>query len=858
MKKALQTTLTFLLLALCFQSARASEETATSKEVYLHYMGWFAAGADGSHWVDGTTREPLIGYYDSQSWSAHLYQILLSSACGVDGLVLNVRTAYDETSLKSVLPSLKRITDIDATFDYSIAVSYDDQDMTQEAVETELTTLKNDIMTATDNYLYKDGEPVIFVWDYGGFLTTDNYRTAVSNVFTESTPILLRNEIETSPTDPNPIDSYYPWVQGYAADGSNWGEGYLNWYYNTSNDKVVAGDIDFSTGAVWPGFDDRDASWGQDRWIDRADGATYESIWDIVHAKTVDWVIIETWNDWNEGTEIEPSKEHGFTYVNKTATNIAEFKGTTATLDDDLLSASTKIYEAAMLIESETRDYDIYYPVLEEAIQFFIDKDGASAIVELDKIINDLLKVEPVVVDNDETKRVYMHYLGWYGEGKEGNHWKDGTAQEPIIGFYDSQSWSTHLYHMLLSSAVGIDGMVVNVRTEYDEESLKKIIPSLKRIVDVKADFDYALAVSYDDQDMTKATAETELVTLRDDILPATDNYLYKNDEPVVFIWNYDGFLTSDDYREAVSTVFTEDAPVLLRNEIDFDAGVDAIDSYYPWVQGFDDKGENWGAEYLDWYYRTLKIREDIIFSTGAVWPGFDDRKADWGQDRWIDRKDGETYDQTWALAQGASDDIEIELNWVIIETWNDWNEGTEIEPSKEHAFTYITKTAENIAKYKDTSITVDDNLLAASTKIYQAAQLIELEVRDYDTFYPMLEQAIAKFLEKDGEGSIAFSDEIISPTTVLGGIGDEVVDNFLIYPNPASHGTNFSFSLKQDNQIAVKIFNTGGEMIDDLVSDRLAAGQHTISWDAKGLTGMFIIQIQRDEAVTYKKFIIN
>lgn len=826
-----------------------------AREVYMHYMGWFGAGESGSHWTDGAPREPLVGYYDSQSWATHLYQILLSSAAGIDGMVVNIRTEYDEASIKAVLPSLKRITDIDGTFDYKIAASYDDQDMTQETVEAELTTLKNEIMTGTNHYLKKDDKPVIFVWDYDGFLTSNNYRTAVSNVFTESTPILLRNEIESSPSDPNPIDSYYPWVQGYATDGSNWGGDYLSWFYETISDKLIAGDIDYSTGAVWPGFDDREASWGQNRWIDRQDGATYESTWDVVHSKTVEWVIIETWNDWNEGTEIEPSKAHGFTYVNKTATNIAEFKGTTSGLTDELLTASTKIYEAAALIESEARDYGQYYSILEDAIQEFINGDGAASVAHLNKIIDDVLKPEPK--SNDETKRVYMHYLGWYSEGSEGNHWKDGTAQEPIIGFYDSQAWSTHLYHMLLSSAVGIDGMVVNVRTEYDEQSLKKILPSLQRIVDVKEDFEYSIAVSYDDQDMTQATAETELSTLRDEVLPATTNYLYKNDEPVVFIWNYDGFLTSDDYREAVTNVFTEDVPILLRNEIDMEASVDAIDSYYPWVQGFDAEGLNWGEEYLDWYYRTLKIREDITFSTGAVWPGFDDRKASWGQDRWIDRKEGETYDQTWTLAQGASDDAEIGLNWVILETWNDWNEGTEIEPSKEHAFTYVTKTAENIAKFKDTTIPVNDDLLAATTKIYQAAQLIESEVRDYDEFYPILEQAIAKFLENEAAASIVLSDQVITPATVLGGV-DEVADSFSVYPNPTSATANFSFYMNKSEKVSITVFDTRGEVVDYVISDHLRAGHHSITWNAKGQTGLFILQIQRNDKVAFKKFIVK
>ncbi|UXX78285.1 T9SS type A sorting domain-containing protein [Reichenbachiella carrageenanivorans] len=357
-------------------------------KVYIHYMGWFGSGQNGRHWDYGTAQEPLIGYYDSQSWATHLYHILLSSACGVDGMVVNVRTEYDESSFKSIFSSLKRITDLSPGFDYSIGVSYDDQDRTQQSAEAELQFLRDEILPETSNYLYKDGKPAIFIWNYNGYLSSNDYRNAVSNVFTTETPLLLRNEIDFN-IGSGVIDSYYPWVQGYAADGSEWGNGYLNWYYQTMKTRS---EINFGTGAVWPGFDDRQASWGQNRWVDRRAGATYEDTWDLVHANSadLDWVIIETWNDWNEGTEIEPNTVDGFTYVLKTAANIAEFKGGTTSVNSGLLNATTKIYEAAALIESNARDSVIYYAVLEQAMIEFIAGDGSSSIALSENIIYDL------------------------------------------------------------------------------------------------------------------------------------------------------------------------------------------------------------------------------------------------------------------------------------------------------------------------------------------------------------------------------------------------------------------------------------------------------------------------------------
>ncbi|MEP0367511.1 MAG: T9SS type A sorting domain-containing protein [Cyclobacteriaceae bacterium] len=449
----------------------------------------------------------------------------------------------------------------------------------------------------------------------------------------------------------------------------------------------------------------------------------------------------------------------------------------------------------------------------------------------------------------DMEEQVFIHYLAWYGEGSDGNHWADGTAQEPIVGFYNSQSWSTHLYHILLSSAVGVDGLVVNVRTDYDEVSLKKVLPSLQRIVDIDADFDYKLAVSYDDQDMTLESVKSELEVLKSDIIGGTSQYLHLNEEPVIFIWNYDGFLTSEEYREAVTATFPDNSPVLLRNEIDFNTTEDAIDSYYPWVQGFDEKGENWGEGYLDWYYRTLQIREDIEFATAGAWPGFDDRSASWGQNRWIDRKEGETFQQTWDLIHKYQ--TESAIKWVILETWNDWNEGTEIEPSKEHGFTYVTKTAENIGTFKGESYPVNDTLFSASTKIYLAAQMIESGERDSAEFYPYFEDAVASFIEKDPLSTIATLEEIFNPTVAL--TTQALSADINVYPNPSSGVVNILVPQKEVN---VSIHDASGKIIYTQSVD--GEVDNAIQWDAKSRKGFFFIEISEGEESIVKRVLIK
>ncbi|MBU1050271.1 hypothetical protein KKG90_09650 [Candidatus Bipolaricaulota bacterium] len=51
---------------------------------------------------------------------------------------------------------------------------------------------------------------------------------------------------------------------------------------------------------------------------DRANGETYHSYWDIARDSTPHWILITSFNEWHEGSEIEPSVEFGTSYLVQT------------------------------------------------------------------------------------------------------------------------------------------------------------------------------------------------------------------------------------------------------------------------------------------------------------------------------------------------------------------------------------------------------------------------------------------------------------------------------------------------------------------------------------------------------------
>jgi hypothetical protein len=94
----------------------------------------------------------------------------------------------------------------------------------------------------------------------------------------------------------------------------------------------------------------------------------------------------------------------------------------------------------------------------------------------------------------------------------------------------------------------------------------------------------------------------------------------------------------------------------------------------------------SWAAQY---YANGVKLARDRSrISCLMVTPGCDSRRAykfDWE----TDRLDGQTYRTLWEEAIKANPD------WVLITSWNEWPEGTEIEPSLELGEKYLQITAE-------------------------------------------------------------------------------------------------------------------------------------------------------------------
>ena len=157
--------------------------------------------------------------------------------------------------------------------------------------------------------------------------------------------------------------------------------------------------------------------------------------------------------------------------------------------------------------------------------------------------------------------------------------------------------------------------------------------------------------------------------------------YLNFQGHPVIFIFPKQGHVDWNRIVErcrgweSTPLFFYKDSPP-AKYSADF-AGL------YAWVQpgqkGWTPDGSNWGEQYLDDFYKNMRNKHPDKIAIGAAWPGFDDSAAKWGLNRHMQSRCGQTLEDTLHLYTRYFDEAH-RLPFVMIETWNDYEEGTAVE----------------------------------------------------------------------------------------------------------------------------------------------------------------------------------
>lgn len=312
----------------------AVQKTNNTK-IYMHYMPWYTSGPyDGSwssHWtmnnqnpetiVDGQRQiashfYPLIGPYSSKDPDLVEYHLLLMKYIGVDAVLIDWYGTYDVYDYKDNLEGSNALIDRMDEVGMEFGIIYEDR-TTPNVVNAGLASSKVEAATTDFQYIFDNyfSNPV--------YTKVDN--TPVAGVFTPieiETGTSWQTILANAPTNPLFLSLW-----GERSDLGVEGDGEYAWVYNGNGNHEQllrnfygrVGSLPLAIGSAYPGFVDFYAEGGYGDFIGweiaHNGTATLTSTLGIATQYNVEHLQLVTWNDFGEGTMLEPTVEFGYDFL---------------------------------------------------------------------------------------------------------------------------------------------------------------------------------------------------------------------------------------------------------------------------------------------------------------------------------------------------------------------------------------------------------------------------------------------------------------------------------------------------------------------------------------------------------------
>lgn len=311
-------------------------------------------------------------------------------------------------------------------------------------------------------------------------------------------------------------------------------------------------------------------------------------------------------------------------------------------------------------------------------------------------------------------KMLLMHYMPWYKtpdvRGSWGAHWtgyerqhnpdalrEDGLPDlyshyNPLIGAYDSTDRDVLECQLLQMKIAGVDGVIADWYGIGQTANYPEIHEATQALFDLSGAFDMAFAACYEDRTI-------ELMVNWGHLQPEqVTNHLAET-----FRWLENEWFSQPHYVHwQERPLLLNFGPMYLRDPAAWEAARAGMASrpllfalHHLWRRTGADGGFSW--VHHDPFEdpddaRTIRIRLGEVFSyysqhpgeaIVSAYPGFNDIYPV-EQHRELDHREGRTLRETLEVGMAGP--------WEIIQlvTWNDYGEGTMIEPTEQFGYLFL------------------------------------------------------------------------------------------------------------------------------------------------------------------------
>jgi Glycosyl hydrolase family 99 len=319
----------------------------------VHYMPWYESPPVSTNWgwhwhmgffepylddENGLPRiashyHPLAGPYDSGDPDLLEYHALLMRLCGIDGVIIDWYGTADLFDYRSIHESSIELAEVLGRMGLQFAICYEDQTVDKmieagridrdSALQHGLQTiawLHANWLTA-DNYLKMDGRPALLTFGPQYFTRPDQWDSLFADLEPRPLLITLDGHMEAA------ADGSFPWMPMWASVGGELSLARTVSYLNTFSVKHQRDELLVTT--AFPGFHDiyREAhvssSYG---YLADYEGETFRITLEAATQSLPQVVQIATWNDFGEGTVIEPTYERGYSHMEILQETIRQYR----------------------------------------------------------------------------------------------------------------------------------------------------------------------------------------------------------------------------------------------------------------------------------------------------------------------------------------------------------------------------------------------------------------------------------------------------------------------------------------------------------------------------------------------------
>jgi len=358
----------------------------------MHLMPWFDLGPQNTHWTMQLAEQdglflydryratgkiaahytPLIGPYDSKDTDVIDLHLDLMKQAGVDGIALNFYGISGLSDYGKLLLASDAIVERAVAKNMTYTVCLEDRTLFDENLtdEQKVQRMVDDLTYIKTEYIEKlghvvrrasDNRPVFMVFGPDKIKDRALWEHVMTAVFPDVSerPYLQGTDLANGKI---PEDRPY----SIAPDGNYLWPGYSLFGQSTTTTQMIS---DFNNvfysraasrgwqpviGAAWPRFRDfykegnlpeaTQEPWWQQH-IHALNGATFEQCFQDAEAAGAEFVQLVTWNDIQEGTQIEPTAEEGFKWL------LALQQRLTGSIDEDAMERRVMSYN---LLKSDT------------------------------------------------------------------------------------------------------------------------------------------------------------------------------------------------------------------------------------------------------------------------------------------------------------------------------------------------------------------------------------------------------------------------------------------------------------------------------------------------------------------------